>query len=228
MTQHSIRDRIMSRAAPAPAPAPAAHDATAPAWRPGRQAILLSLVSMAALVTAVLAAAQFPALRGSFSGHEAAPAAPVAGLPPAAETPFLAHAREAGLKACGTVFPVLGERLSGGARYSLQSRWNASEPDRHAVQSVLGLSINSPDYSGPAAGIVYASPNGADCEGTMVRVVPYQKSCDAVAQTLPPGSALSIDLDAVRVYDLADNGRIMLLPSAQNCVAISLAQTTGG
>lgn len=225
MTQQSIRDRIMSRTAPAPATA--GNNATAaPAWRPGRQAILLSFIGVAALVTAVLGATQIPALRGSFSGQQGMPATSGRDLP-LAETPFLAHAREAGLKACSTIFPVLGELLSGGAQYSLQSRWNTSEPDSHAVQSVLGLSINSPDYSGPAAGIVYAAPNGTGCEGAMVRVVPYQKSCDAVAQALPPNSALSISLGTVQVYDLANSGRIMLLPSAQSCVAISLAQAAG-
>lgn len=225
MTQQSIRDRIMSRTAPAPATA--GNNATAaPTWRPRRQAILLSFIGVAALITAVLGATQIPALRESFYGQQGMPATSGRDLP-LAETPFLAHAREAGLKACSTIFPVLGELLSGGTQYSLQSRWNTSEPDGHAVQSVLGLSINSPDYSGPAAGIVYAAPNGSNCEGAMVRVVPYQKSCNAVAQALLPDGAPSISLGAVQVYDLANVGRIMLLPSAHSCVAISLAQASG-
>lgn len=226
MTQQSIRDHIMSRSAPAPATA-GNGAAAVPAWRPGRQAILLSFIGVAALVTAVLGATQIPELRGSLPGQRGTPATSGSDLP-LAETPFLAHARKAGLKTCGTIFPVLGELLSGGAQYSLESRWNTSEPDGHAVQSVLGLSINSPDYSGPAAGIVYAAPNRTGCEGAMVRVVPYPKSCDTVAQALLPNGAPSISLGAVQVYDLADSGRIMLLPSAQSCVAISLAQAAGG
>ncbi|MDF2811578.1 MAG: hypothetical protein K0S56_2609 [Microvirga sp.] len=226
MTQQSIRDRIMSRTAPAPATAGNNATAAPASWRPGRQAILLSFIGVAALVTAVLGATQIPALRGSFHGQQGMPATSGRDLP-LAETPFLAHAREAGLKTCGTIFPVLGELLSSGTQYSLQSRWNTSEPDGHAVQSLLGLSIDGPDYSGPAAGIVYAAPNGANCEGAMVRVVPYQKSCDAVAQALLPNGAPSISLGAVQVYDLTNGGRIMLLPSAQSCVAISLAQAAG-
>lgn len=223
MTQQSIRDRIMSRAAAAP---DAAKRDVGVAPRPGQRMVLLSLLGAAVLVAAVLGATQIPAVRG-FLGRQAVPGATAAD-PQLPETPFLAHAREAGLKACGTVFPVLGQLLSGSAQYSIQSHWNTAEPDKHAVHSVLGLNITSPDYSGPAAGIVYAAPTGTGCEGALVRVVPYQKSCDAVVAALPQDSSLATNLGAVRVYDLANGGgQVMLLPSEATCVAISVAQAAG-
>lgn len=223
MTQQSIRDRIMSRAATAP---DAAKRDVGVAPRPGQRMVLLSLLGAAVLVAAVLGATQIPAVRG-FLGRPAMPGATAAD-PQLPETPFLAHAREAGLKACGTVFPVLGQLLSGSAQYSIQSHWNTAEPDKHAVHSVLGLNITSPDYSGPAAGIVYAAPTGTGCEGALVRVVPYQKSCDAVVAALPQDSSLATNLGAVRVYDLANGGgQVMLLPSEATCVAISVAQAAG-
>ncbi len=224
MTQQSIRDRIMSRAATAPEAAK--RDGGATPARPGPRAVLLSLLGAAVIAAAALGATQIPAVRGLL-GWPAAPGAAVADrqLP---ETPFLVHAREAGLKACGTVFPVLGQLLSGSAQYSIQSHWNTAEPDKHAVHSVLGLNIASPDYSGPAAGIVYAAPTGTGCEGALVRVVPYQKSCDAVVAALPQDSSLATNLGAVRVYDLANGGgQVMLLPSEATCVAISIAQAAG-
>lgn len=248
MTLQSIRDRIMSRTlpqarapeareadhrqsggaprnAPHGAPEEAPGEARGPRW-PRRRVAALCLGGLALVAGAGLGAMQVPAVRALMEGETAPSTA--ASDPPAPDTPFQAHAKEAGLKACANVFPVLGQLLAGGAHYSLRTDWNVAAPDKHAVRSLLGLDLRSQDYSGPATGIVFAAPNGDACEGAMVRIVPYLQPCASVAAALPEGSTLSNALGATQVYDLANkSGQVLLLPADQTCVVITLAQATG-
>lgn len=173
----------------------------------------------------VLAVLQIPAIRKVIFGHAAFAETPVA--PDLPDTPFLAHAKEAGIDACGTVFPILGQMLTAGMQYNVQSDWNAAEPDQHAIQALVGMTVTSPDHSGPGAGIVFAAPNASDCEGVMVRVVPFPQDCAALSAMLPPDSSKRSDLARIAVYELADNGgEVMLLPSQQSCIAITIAQAS--
>ncbi|MCZ4072107.1 hypothetical protein [Agrobacterium sp. LMR679] len=226
MTEQSIQDRIMSRNnATQGHPSVEAEEAESKST-PKKSWLRMAAFSALGIVLvagAGFGAMQLPAIQNLFSQEVAA--APSAADPNLPNTPFLAHAKEAGIQACGTVFPVLGQLLTGGAKYSVQSDWSPAEPDKHAIRSLVGLNIASKDYSGPAAGLIVASPNGSSCEGTMIRIVPYQQTCDAVAKILPAGSTKRSDLSQTIVYDLANNGgQLMLLPSSQACVAISVAQ----
>lgn len=140
-------------------------------------------------------------------------------------SPFVVHTKEAGLETCATVFPVLGQMLTDGAEFAVQSEWNEKEPDRHAVQALVGLDYKSKQYTGPAAGLVFAAPNGSSCEGTMIRVAPFPVSCDSLPATLPKGSKLERTLGESSVYTLADNGgQALLLPSGATCIVVSVAR----
>lgn len=217
----------MSRNGAGPAAQTAIQTPQAPrAGRLRRAAVTVSLLVLGAVASLGIgfAVMQFPAVQQVFAqGTQARPSA--ADLP---DTPFAAHAKEAGLTTCGTVFPVLGQLLVNGAQYDVQSAWHKEEPNKHAVQALVGLNYASQDYSGPAAGIVFASPVGSACEGAMVRVTPFARKCQDVVQLLPQGSALASALGQVPVYNVANNGgQVLLVSSGDSCVAVSVTQATG-
>lgn len=86
----------------------------------------------------------------------------------------------------------------------------------------------TPDYSGPAAGLIFAAPNGATCEGAMVRIAPFSRKCSEIPAALPAGRTLTSTLGQMPVYNFADNGgQILLLPSDESCVVVSINQAAG-
>ncbi|WOC16154.1 hypothetical protein [Pseudochrobactrum sp. MP213Fo] len=140
---------------------------------------------------------------------------------------FLRQTEEAKLSACGTVFPLLGSLLTEGTDYKAQTRFHNKKPDQNSVQSNVGMTFSTEAYSGTAAGFVFAVPNGSACEGTMVRIVPFEKTCAEVEATLPEGTNLSEPLHGVAVYQFANNGgELMLLPSSGACIAISTVRVS--
>jgi hypothetical protein len=148
--------------------------------------------------------------------------------PALVDTPFLQHTKQAGLQACSSVFPGLGELLTNGTNYGVQSIWNNEAADKHVVQALVGMNYASEGYSGPAAGVVFAAPTASACEGTMVRVAPFTAACADIPAILPKGSKLTNNLAQISVYELPDNGgNAMLLPTGNNCVVISVASATG-
>jgi hypothetical protein len=123
---------------------------------------------------------------------------------------------------------VLGELLTNGAKYDVQSSWNRETPDNHAVQALVGMNYSAGNYSGPAAGVVFASPTKSACEGTMIRVAPFAASCANMSSNLPQGSRLANNLGQISVYDLGGGkGNALLLPAGDNCVVISVATASG-
>lgn len=138
-------------------------------------------------------------------------------------TPFRDHANEAGLTTCANMFATLGDMLTAGSRYSVQSFWNRDAPDAHAVQALAGMTYETKAYSGPAAGLVFAAPNGSACEGSMVRVAPYPGPCDGIPPILPSGSERMNGLNDIAVYSLGTGGQALLLPTDKSCVVISVA-----
>ncbi len=221
MSQQSIHDQIMSRNRAAN-PAPVNPD---DGPRKGRRSwthvILFTLLGLVVIGIVGFTALQLPAVRNGIAQSAAAKKAPGPALP---DTPFLAHVKQAGLSTCSNVFPILGQILTDGAKYNVQSEWNEKEPDKHPVQALVGLDYQSKNYTGPAAGLVFASPNGSACEGAMVRVAPLPISCQNVPATLPQGSKLTNSLGKVSVYTLANNGgQALLLPSGEACIVMSVA-----
>ncbi|CAN7364082.1 hypothetical protein [Mesorhizobium sp. LjRoot246] len=158
-------------------------------------------------------------LIGSATAAQAETATPA--LP---DTPFLEHVKQAGVQACSTVYPVLGQILTNGTKYSVKSLWNDQAADKHAVQAFVGMDYASERYSGPAAGVVFASPTATGCEGAMVRVAPFASPCADIATILPQGSKITDHLGQVEVYELGGNsGEALLLPTGKSCVVISVA-----
>ncbi|RWC29672.1 MAG: hypothetical protein EOS27_14590 [Mesorhizobium sp.] len=158
-------------------------------------------------------------LIGSATAAQAETATPA--LP---DTPFLEHVKQAGVQACSTVYPVLGQILTTGTKYSVKSLWNDEAADKHAVQAFVGMDYASERYSGPAAGIVFASPTASGCEGAMVRVAPFASPCADIPSILPQGSKITDHLGQVEVYELGGNaGEALLLPTGKSCVVISVA-----
>lgn len=225
MNQQSIHDRIMSRSQGGAAVQSGAGDQEKPK-RNWRKATILSLLAIA-----VVGAAGYAALRYNVVGNFISQPA-IAGTndsnPALPDTPFLQHAKQAGLQSCSTVFPVLGGLLTSGTQYNVQSVWNNEAADKHSVQALVGMNYATQGYSGPAAGIVFAAPVASGCEGSMVRVAPFTASCPDISAKFPNGSKLVNNLGQVGVYQLAnDGGEAMLLPTGNGCVVISVASAAG-
>lgn len=136
-----------------------------------------------------------------------------------AEPPFVAHIRQAGIKTCGTVYPALGQLLTEGSQFMVQSSWNRAAPDTHSVLALVGMTYGT----APAAGVVFASPSGNRCDGNLVRVVPFAEDCNAAMRRLPQGSSPAANLAGVAVYNLpAAGGQAMLLAAGTGCIALSI------
>lgn len=225
MTQQSIHERIMSRNRNDAAIQNLVDDQTKPR-RKWRKATFLSLLAIAIAGAAGYAVARYD-LIGNLLPQPAVAAANDAN-PALPDTPFLQHAKQAGLQSCSTVFPVLGQLLTNGTQYNVQSIWNNEAADKHAVQALVGMNYATQGYSGPAAGIVFAAPIASGCEGAMVRVAPFTGSCPEVSAKFPNGSKLVNNLGQIGVYELGnDGGDAMLLPSGNGCVVISVASAAG-
>ncbi|MBB3609421.1 hypothetical protein [Rhizobium sp. BK602] len=225
MNQQSIHDRIMSRGQGTAVVQSGVEDQAKPR-RSWRKATILSLFAIA-----VVGAVGYAALRYNLVENFISQPA-VAGTndanPALANTPFLQHAKQAGLQSCSTVFPVLGELLTNGTQYNVQSVWNNEAADKHAVQALVGMNYATQGYSGPAAGIVFAAPLASGCEGAMVRVAPFTASCPDISTRFPNGSKLVNNLGPIGVYELGnDGGNAMLLPTGNGCVVISVASAAG-
>ncbi|WP_273795067.1 hypothetical protein [Brucella intermedia] len=222
MTRQSIHDRILSRNTPTNAENAERLGAVARNWP---KKAIFSALSVAILGLGGYLAVYSDKMEGLFSQVGVAETT----LPKGdqLDTPFLQHAKQAGLQTCSSLFPALGNLLTNGSQYSVQSVWNTKAPNEHAVQAFVGMDYASESYKGSAAGIVFAAPSGSACEGAMIRVAPFATSCGNIPSLLPQGSVLANTLGQVAVYSLANNnGSAMLLPSGNSCVVISVASAS--
>lgn len=221
MSQQSIHDRIMSRNQGGHLENPGDAEPSN-AGRKWLKPAALSLLGVIVVVAAGYGAMQSDAVRSFFSQQAIAETNEAA--PDLADTPFLQHATQAGLEACSTVFPALGQLLTNGSQYRAQSTWNSEDPNGHAVQALVGMDYKSDSYTGTAAGVVFAAPTGSACEGSMVRVAPFPTPCTDIPAILPEGSKLANNLERVAVYSLANNGGdALLLPAGDMCIVVSVA-----
>lgn len=144
---------------------------------------------------------------------------------PAAASVFQEQAGKLGVRRCANLFAALGETVSSGAAYTVQTQTGGAAADGHGVQGVVGMTYNSPNYTGQAAGVVIAAPVGAKCEGQLVRVAPFQRACKDVVGQLPAGSAVAGNLSGVPLYNLGGNqGQAMLVSSGNSCVVVTIAR----
>lgn len=150
--------------------------------------------------------------------------------PPAAKAAapanvFRDEAARLGALRCAKLFSVLGQTVSNGSAYAVQTQTERAAPDGHGVQGVVGMTYDTPDYRAQAAGVVMAAPVGDRCEGQLVRVAPFQRACKDVVALLPAGSKAAGNLSGVPLYDLGGNqGQAMLVPSGGTCVVVTVAR----
>jgi hypothetical protein len=221
MNQQSIYDRILSRNQSRVASQNAVADLKGPK-RNWRKTAVFSLLGITVVSAAGYAVMRYD-LVGNFISQSAVAETNEANQA-LAETPFRQHAKQAGLQSCSTVFPVLGELLTSGTQYNVQSVWNGGAADKHAVQALVGMNYATQGYSGPAAGVVFAAPIASGCEGAMVRVAPFAAACTDIPAKFPNGSKLTNNLGPISVYELGnESGNAMLLPTGNGCVVISVA-----
>ena len=239
MTRQSIEDRILAQPVALPEPPASPPPQPSPGWRVVRNTALLGAFAVLVAAAVVLSFRLYPALGTLVAGTASAQAqAPVQGKPAQAATapadasannnPFQAHVAQAGVRTCANLFATLGQALTAGSTYAVQTQWDNTSPDTHAVQAVAGMSYNLPDYKTQAAGVVFASPVGQTCEGGFVRVAPFQRSCQEVAGTLPKGSLPADNLSNTMLFNLANNGgQALLVPTGNTCIVVSVARMGG-
>jgi hypothetical protein len=222
LTKQSINDRILSRS----------QDTINAEAQAGSGSQLVRRITLFCSIGAFLAAGTALAFQisphiGAFLFTEAT-AQSQAPQSAKADTPFQEHISQAGIRACANLFPVLGQALTFGSTYAVNTQWNKTSPDAHSVQAVAGMSYNTPEYKEQAAGVVVASPMATGCEGTFVRVAPFQKPCKEVIATLPQGSTLAETLSGTPLYNLAnDSGQALLISSGTSCVVVSMGSLAG-
>ncbi|MBA8881479.1 hypothetical protein [Phyllobacterium myrsinacearum] len=222
MAKQSINDRIIARSQ-------SSSDSEAPSSSGSRwrwRAKFVVGISIILIAAASLGLKFHPNLGSVFFAEATAQSKASAGVTD--NTPFRDHISQAGIRTCANLIPVLGQALTFGSTYAVNTQWNKNSPDAHSVQAITGMSYNTPEYKEQAAGIIIASPMAAGCEGTFVRVAPFQKTCQEVATTLPKGSALAETLSGSPYYNLANNaGQALLISSGNTCVVVSVGSLAG-
>ncbi|MBA8903906.1 hypothetical protein [Phyllobacterium sp. P30BS-XVII] len=222
MAKQSINDRIISRS-------PNKTDEEAPAlprqklrWR----AKFFGGIGAFLVAGAALAFHLYPNVGSIFFAEATAQSQTPEGV--TGDVPFRSHISQAGIRTCANLFPVLGQALTFGSTYAVNTQWNDSFPDAHSIKAVAGMSYDTPEYKEQAAGVVVASPMAGGCEGTFVRVAPFQKPCQDVIATLPQGSKLAETLSGTPYYNLANNsGQALLISSGNSCVVVSVGSLAG-
>lgn len=140
------------------------------------------------------------------------------------DTPFHAHIAQAGISACDAVFPLMGALITQGSDYVVQTRWNADAPGGHPIQALVGMAFETPQYTGPALGYVFAAPIGDACAGGMLRVTPFEENCDMVATSLISAGVLDAQLQDLRSYLMPDGSQVVVMPAGEACIAISVGE----
>lgn len=138
---------------------------------------------------------------------------------------FRQQAEKLGVRQCANLFSTVGQVATLGSTYAVQVHADGKAPDAHAVQGVAGITYNRPELSGQAAGVVMAAPVGKKCEGQLVRVAPFQKSCAEVVKLFPQGSTVAGNLSGVPLYNLGGNqGQAMMIASGPTCIVVTVAR----
>lgn len=164
------------------------------------------------------------ALMAVLAGSGAAQSKQAATKAPAANV-FQEQAGKLGVRRCANLFAALGNTVSNGAAYTVQTQTGGAAADAHGVQGVVGMTYDTPGYAAQAAGVVIAAPVGTKCEGQLVRVAPFQRACKDVVDQLPAGSTAVGSLSGVPLYNLGGGqGQAMLVSNGNSCVVVTIAR----
>jgi len=152
-------------------------------------------------------------------------AGPQSGATPPAQPPsvFEDHVRQAKIVTCARMFTALGRGMSDNFNFSAQSQWDSKAGNAHAIQSLVAM---KPAPNAPTqqldAGIVFAAPIGAGCEGHLVRVTPVTSSCQDVAAQLAKSEGKNTPLGDLSVSNMPNGAQVMLIPFEKSCVTMTV------
>ena len=164
----------------------------------------------------------------SYAVARAVPNARPAAAGPQSFDVFRQQTERLGVRRCANLFSAAGQMTTAGSTYAVQVQANRENPNAHATRGVVGITYDTPDLRGQAAGVVMAAPVGQGCEGQLVRVAPFQKPCAEVLGLLPAGSTPAGKLMDVPLYNLGGNrGQAMLVSSGSSCVVVTVAPVAG-
>ena len=144
------------------------------------------------------------------------------------DTPFHDHVTRSGVSSCSHDFPSMGTLLTQNSQYMVQTNWNKQEPDLHILRALVGMRFDTPDYKGPAIGVMLSAPMKNSCETNAVRITPFDMSCEEVVRRFLPGGAVDTRLQDLPIYRVADGSQVVTMPIGKSCIAVSVAYSAGG
>ncbi|MET3909176.1 putative iron-regulated membrane protein [Bradyrhizobium sp. S3.3.6] len=164
---------------------------------------------------------------------QTAPAAAASAPPQQAgqqPTVFDDHARQGNIVTCANLFGTLGRGVATNSNYTAQSQWDAKAGNSHSVQALVALAPDQATQGNTnqrAAGVVFAAPVGASCEGNLVRVTPRMESCSIVAAELAKLNGQNGALGGLATIALPNGAQVVLVPFGNACVAVTTLRVTG-
>jgi hypothetical protein len=153
--------------------------------------------------------------------QNAAAQPPVAPPPGQAPSVFDEHARQGKIVTCANVFGALGRGVAGDSFFTAKTQWDSKAGDTHAVESIVALDGEPTNPNQKAAGVVFATPNGHSCEGTLVRVTPTKDNCATMAAALAKINGQTGVLGNLTVMALPNGAQVVLVPFGEACVAVT-------
>lgn len=229
MSRQSIHDRIMSRKPnPSGGESPEAETARRTRSPMRKRGLVCGVLGAVVAGGTALAVSFYPGLSDLAAGSATAPSQASDPAPADGDTPFHKHVRKAGVGPCGGVFPALGQLVTKGSEYAVQTQWDNQAAHPNSLQALVGQDYDTPGYKAKAVGVIFASAAGESCEGSMVRIAPFKGSCRDVIQRLPQGSSRVAALSGIPLYRLGGaGGQTMVLQTAESCVVVSVARMAG-
>ncbi|WP_294540000.1 hypothetical protein [uncultured Rhodoblastus sp.] len=162
-----------------------------------------------------------------------APPAPIQPAPPAplpvgaAEPQPLAHAAQAGVKACLDGL-VRAANATIDAPHTAMSNWYTGAADSHVFESIVSLTY--PNKVAPRAAVVLlGSPtSNHGCDTSYIQVFPTARPCNEIQGDLLKEGKVAANLSGLAVTVGGNGARQLLLPAPGNgCVIVVVGLTFG-
>jgi hypothetical protein len=160
-------------------------------------------------------------------GPSTAPAPPTPPSAPAAEPQPVAHAAQAGVKACLDGL-VRSANVTIDTTHTAMSQWFNGAADSHVFESIVSLAY--PNRVAPrAVAVLFGAPTAAhNCDTSYVQVFPTARACNDIEGDLLKQGKVVANLSGVPVTVDAAGARQLLLPTPGNgCVVVAVGLTYG-
>jgi hypothetical protein len=168
-----------------------------------------------------------PSSAAAAPGPSPPPAPPTPPSAPAAEPQPVAHAAQAGIKACLDGL-VRSANATIDTTHSAASQWYAGAADSHVFESIV--SFTYPNRVAPRAiAVLFGAPTAAhDCDTSYVQVFPTARACNEIEGDLLKQGKVVANLSGLPVTVDAAGARQLLLPTPGNgCVVVGVGLTYG-